>query len=46
MTTDLSTLSMEDLEELREQLEAEVTQMNNLQMAKKICLNSAYGALS
>ena len=28
------------------ELEALVTQYNNMQMAKKICLNSAYGALS
>ena len=38
-------MTMEDLQELRRQTINEIARCNNMQMAKKIQLNSAYGAL-
>lgn len=42
---DFSTLTDKELTELRKQVEGEISRLNNYQMAKKIALNSAYGAL-
>ena len=42
---DYSKLSNKELAELRKQVEAGVSRLNNYQMALKIALNSAYGAL-
>jgi hypothetical protein len=41
----LEQLTMEELQELRRQTINEIARCNNMQMAKKIQLNSAYGAL-
>lgn len=43
---DYSKLTDKELTELREQTARNIVRFNNLQMAKKISLNSAYGALS
>ena len=45
MQKDLSKLSTEALLELRTTITNQVAQAHNMQMAKKIQLNSAYGAL-
>ena len=42
---DYSKLSDEELRLLHTQKSKEIARNNNLQMAKKICLNSAYGAI-
>ena len=42
---DLTSLSNEDLLALKEKTEKEVTKFNNFQMARKIQINSLYGAL-
>ena len=42
---DLTTLSNEELLDLKEQTEKEVTKWNNFQMARKIQINSLYGAI-
>jgi DNA polymerase elongation subunit (family B) len=44
--TDVSHLTTEQLLELQTQLEADVAKFHNFQLAKKIQLNSAYGALA
>lgn len=41
----ISALGKEELFARREQLQNDIARYNNIQMAKKICLNSAYGAL-
>lgn len=46
MSEDYTTLTDKELRELRTQLQKEVAQSHNMQLAKKIQLNSAYGALS
>jgi len=43
--SEISALRKEDLIARREQLTKEVSRYHNLQMSKKIQLNSAYGAL-
>ena len=43
--TDLSSLSNEELKELHAQTIKDVTKFSNFQQARKICLNSLYGAL-
>lgn len=45
MQEDLSALRKEDLIARRDQLKNEIARLNNMQMAKKIFLNSGYGAL-
>ena len=45
MQEDLSAMRKEDLVARREQLVKQISRYNNLQMSKKIQLNSAYGAL-
>ncbi len=45
MQKDLSAMRKEELLAHREQLIKDVSRYHNLQMAKKIQLNSAYGAL-
>lgn len=42
----LENMTMEELQALRRQKEVEVSRYHNLQHAKKIQLNSAYGALA
>lgn len=42
---DFKQLTMEGLQELRRQTINDIARCNNMQMAKKIQLNSAYGAL-
>jgi DNA polymerase elongation subunit (family B) len=42
---DLTKLSDKDLSTLHRQTASEISRLDNLQMAKKIQLNSAYGAL-
>jgi hypothetical protein len=45
MSKDLSALRKEELLARREQCIKDISRYHNLQMAKKIQLNSAYGAL-
>jgi len=45
MTKDLSNLSDEQLLRLRDQTVKDIAKFNNFQMVRKICLNSAYGAI-
>jgi hypothetical protein len=45
MQKDLTQLNMEDLRALRKQVEMDISRYKNLQLAKKVQLNSAYGAL-
>lgn len=45
MQKDLTTMTMEELQVLRKQTINEIAQCHNMQLAKKIQLNSAYGAL-
>ena len=45
MQEDLGALRKEDLLAHREQILKDIARYNNAQMAKKIQLNSAYGAL-
>lgn len=45
MQEDLSALRKEELLARREQLIKEISRYHNMQLAKKIQLNSAYGAL-
>lgn len=40
-----STLTDKELQEYRRQLEKDIARYDNLQLAKKLSLNSAYGAL-
>ena len=42
---DLTQLTDKELRELRMRTETEISRLDNMQMAKKIQLNSAYGAL-
>ncbi len=42
---DLGLMTNEELQEYRRYLEKDISWYNNLQLAKKLCLNSAYGAL-
>ena len=42
---DLTSLTNEEISALRESTVKKVSRLNNLQMARKIQLNSAYGAL-
>lgn len=42
----LEEMTMEELQVLRRQKEMEVSKYHNMQHAKKIQLNSAYGALA
>lgn len=44
-TTDLTKLSNEELQKLKKKYSYEVSKYKNLQLAKKVQLNSAYGAL-
>lgn len=46
MLQNINALSDEELLELREQTVKEIARCHNMQLAKKIQLNSAYGALS
>lgn len=45
MQEDLTRLTMEELQVLRKQTVNEIARCHNMQLAKKIQLNSAYGAL-
>jgi hypothetical protein len=45
MQKDISQLTNEELQEYRRNLEKDIAKFNNLQLAKKVSLNSAYGAL-
>ena len=45
MTMDLATLSNEEIAAFRRQTVNRIARYHNLQLAKKIQLNSAYGAL-
>lgn len=45
MQKNLSTLTDKELQEYRGQLERDIARYDNLQLAKKVSLNSAYGAL-
>lgn len=45
MHKDITKMSDKELQEHRRQLEQEVAKYSTLQLAKKVCLNSAYGAL-
>lgn len=45
MDKDLTQMTKEELLEHRAQLEKEIARCHNMQIAKKIFLNSAYGAL-
>jgi hypothetical protein len=45
MQKDLTQLTTEDLRAYRMQVEAQISKYSNLQLAKKVQLNSAYGAL-
>jgi DNA polymerase elongation subunit (family B) len=45
MQKNLSTLTDKELQEYRRQLDKDIAKYNNLQLAKKVSLNSAYGAL-
>jgi hypothetical protein len=42
---DFSKLSTEELQARRVEVENKIARYNNLQLAKKVTLNSAYGAL-
>jgi len=46
MSIDYTQLTDKELRELRTQKQKEIAQTHNMQLAKKIQLNSAYGALS
>lgn len=46
MSKNLNALSDEELLELRKNTVKEIARCHNMQLAKKIQLNSAYGALS
>lgn len=46
MSENLNALSDKELLELRERTVKEIARCHNMQLAKKIQLNSAYGALS
>jgi len=45
MQEDLTTISMEALQERRRQTEQKIAKFKNFQLARKVQLNSAYGAL-
>ena len=45
MQKNLLTLTNEELQEYRRELEKNIAKYNNIQLAKKVSLNSAYGAL-
>jgi hypothetical protein len=45
MQKDISQLTNKELQEYRGQLERDIAKNNSLQLAKKVSLNSAYGAL-
>jgi len=45
MQKDLSLLTDKELQRLRKEKEDEISRYNNLQLSKKVGLNSAYGAL-
>lgn len=45
MQKDLTTLNTEGLRAYRMRIEAQISRFANLQLAKKVQLNSAYGAL-
>lgn len=45
MSKDINAMSKEELLEHRNRLEKSISQAHNMQLAKKIQLNSAYGAL-
>ena len=44
-TKDYSSLSTQELLRLRDQTVKDISKFNNFQMVRKICLNSAYGAI-
>ena len=45
MQKNYSTMTIKELQEYRRHLDKEIARYENLQLAKKLSLNSAYGAL-
>lgn len=45
MQEDLTTLNDMELQRLRKKYEADISRHKNMQLAKKVQLNAAYGAL-
>jgi hypothetical protein len=45
MQKDITQLTNEELQEYRRRLEKDIARFDNLQLSKKLSLNSAYGAL-